>query len=506
MPPINKILIIDDDPIGSGLLKNTLEFERYSVIVAADGVTGFQEAKNGKPDLVILDIMMPGMDGYEVCRMLQSSSETQRLPILMRTHVTGESERIKGLDLGAINFLSKDVSVKELLAHIKTILHNNKSKLEQKHKSEVSIIYDSECTLSFRVSGVTHFHSDGHSVPLSLNDLNSELVDIGERMTAFQKLKAKSTLPKLRGKYQEKRNAWERQSKRIGKDLYSKLISNLPDLLSQLDHAKSMVDSEQILVRFISPRAHLGMPWELLHDEKIPLIIEQPSCRTITEIPSRIKKENLEIFLSSQPPKRLSVLLLAGSEKLFVDEIHQVADLFREAFGDQVDIYPSPLEAVNRPQAEKLLATRAFHFIHYAGHSQFSDNHPDQSGLKLGSRVNDLITARGLFGLLKDSPTQFVFLNSCVGAQVANAETLKENDFLGLLDAIIMSGVPGALGFRWDVNQKDAMNFAVHFYGHLFETRSLEVATWRTRTEIYRSSQDSWNETWLSPILVVQNV
>lgn len=114
------ILVVEDDPAILRGLADNLAFESYDVLTAADGDTGYRLAREKKPDLIVLDLMLPRMSGYEVCRKLRG--EGLQIPILMLTARGEEADRILGLDLGADDYVSKPFSVRELLARIRAIL------------------------------------------------------------------------------------------------------------------------------------------------------------------------------------------------------------------------------------------------------------------------------------------------------------------------------------------------------------------------------------------------
>lgn len=113
------ILVVDDDPKITALLKRTLIFEKYTVKTANNGADGLAMAIADKPDLVVLDIMMPGTDGWEVCRSLRSISD---VPILMLTARDDVGDRVKGLDLGADDYLVKPFALEEFLARVRALL------------------------------------------------------------------------------------------------------------------------------------------------------------------------------------------------------------------------------------------------------------------------------------------------------------------------------------------------------------------------------------------------
>ena len=120
-----KVLIIEDDPDTSSLVAQYLTREGYSVGVAADGVKGLRQIKENFPDLLILDIILPEMDGFEVCKKLRGDTATSRLPILMLTALGEESDKVVGLELGTDDYMTKPFSPKELMARVKGLLRRN---------------------------------------------------------------------------------------------------------------------------------------------------------------------------------------------------------------------------------------------------------------------------------------------------------------------------------------------------------------------------------------------
>lgn len=118
------ILIIEDDPDISESLKYNFEREGLTVTTALTGEAGLAAALNERepPSLIILDLMLPGMSGSELCRRLRREPATRRTPIIMLTAKTNESDRIAGLDLGADDYITKPFSVRELLARVRAVM------------------------------------------------------------------------------------------------------------------------------------------------------------------------------------------------------------------------------------------------------------------------------------------------------------------------------------------------------------------------------------------------
>ncbi len=120
---MKRILLVEDDADIALSLRYNLEREGgYHVASVRDGEAALREAVSHPPDLVLLDLNLPGMDGLEVCRFLRSNPTTAAVPIIMVTARVGEAERIVGLDLGADDYITKPYSVKEALARIRAVL------------------------------------------------------------------------------------------------------------------------------------------------------------------------------------------------------------------------------------------------------------------------------------------------------------------------------------------------------------------------------------------------
>jgi two-component system phosphate regulon response regulator PhoB len=119
------ILVIDDERDLIELVRYNLEKGGFDVIGATKAEAGLEIARLNSPDAVILDIMMPGQDGLEVCRQLRADARTARIPVIMLTAKAGEADRVVGLEIGADDYLSKPFSPRELVARVRAILRRS---------------------------------------------------------------------------------------------------------------------------------------------------------------------------------------------------------------------------------------------------------------------------------------------------------------------------------------------------------------------------------------------
>jgi two-component system, OmpR family, alkaline phosphatase synthesis response regulator PhoP len=117
-----KILVVEDEPDIRKLVQYNLAQERFKVLEAEDGEQALKIVQRDKPHLLILDLMLPGLSGIELCRILRDRTDTARLPILMLTAKAGETDRVLGLEMGADDYLTKPFSPRELVARVRAIL------------------------------------------------------------------------------------------------------------------------------------------------------------------------------------------------------------------------------------------------------------------------------------------------------------------------------------------------------------------------------------------------
>lgn len=127
---VEEILIIEDHLDLVDILTRELARHHYRVRVAPDGEKGLAEAKRQPPSLILLDLMLPGLNGWEVCRLLKKDPRTKGIPLLILTALGEENDRVKGFELGADDFLPKPFSLNELIARLRALLRRRRMNLE----------------------------------------------------------------------------------------------------------------------------------------------------------------------------------------------------------------------------------------------------------------------------------------------------------------------------------------------------------------------------------------
>lgn len=159
-----RILVVDDEENISELLKYNLQLHGYAVDTAFDGIEGFEKAKMIRPDIILLDLMLPGMDGLKVCSRIREDSDIKDTPIIMLTAKNMEKDKIAGLEKGADDYITKPFSVKELIARIKAVT--------RRYSSSASAIHDESFEMGdFHVDMENYdLYISGHKIELTLKE------------------------------------------------------------------------------------------------------------------------------------------------------------------------------------------------------------------------------------------------------------------------------------------------------------------------------------------------
>jgi two-component system alkaline phosphatase synthesis response regulator PhoP len=125
--PGQRVLVVEDEPDVAELIRYNLTKEGYDVIVVANGAEGLKRARETKPDIILLDIMVPQLNGWEVCRRLKQDPETRAIPVIMVTGRVEEGDKVLGFEMGADDYVTKPFSPRELVARVRAVVRRGKS-------------------------------------------------------------------------------------------------------------------------------------------------------------------------------------------------------------------------------------------------------------------------------------------------------------------------------------------------------------------------------------------
>ena len=187
---MGKILIVDDNPVNLGVIVEHLEDHGYEVLVALAGDEALARAAYSRPDLILLDIMMPGMDGFETCRRLKQQADTADIPVIFMTALDHVSDKVAAFGAGGVDYVSKPFQLEELLARVQTHLALRRAQLDlaaQNHNLQQEIAARAEAEAALRASEQSFrrlFETADDGIAL-LDPETGEIVDANARLTAL---------------------------------------------------------------------------------------------------------------------------------------------------------------------------------------------------------------------------------------------------------------------------------------------------------------------------------
>ncbi|MEM1395713.1 MAG: response regulator, partial [Cyanobacteria bacterium P01_H01_bin.150] len=129
------ILLVDDNPTNLKVLFEAIGGYGWKALMATDGESAIEQAEYAKPDLILLDVMMPGIDGFETCRRLKANPTTENIPIIFMTALSETTDKVRGLEIGAVDYITKPFQQEEVIARLK--LHLKLSLLNRKLEQQV---------------------------------------------------------------------------------------------------------------------------------------------------------------------------------------------------------------------------------------------------------------------------------------------------------------------------------------------------------------------------------
>jgi DNA-binding response OmpR family regulator len=191
------LLVIDDKPSNLGVITDALEESGFEIMVARNGKTGCELAAQAKPDLILLDVMMPEMDGFETCRCLKAEKETRNIPVIFMTALTDVVDKVKGFEVGAVDYITKPIQFEELFARMSTHLHIRK--LQTQIETQNSLLGEQNTLLTQEIlehkQAEVQLQAAHNKLEKTLKDLKrtqTQLVE-SEKMAALGKLVVNTT-------------------------------------------------------------------------------------------------------------------------------------------------------------------------------------------------------------------------------------------------------------------------------------------------------------------------
>ena len=498
MPLGSRILVIEDDAKVIVFLKDILQHMGHQVEEARDGVAGLRLAKEIQPHLIILDVMMPNMDGYEVCRHLKADAQTHKIPILMLTARGQRQDIVEGFNKGADDYLAKPYDKAIFEARVTALLRRSTLPPFPKVQNEciVTISCRRDQKINIRVSGIIN------STNVSQAALN---IDI-ESHSRHAEIAAGAE--------------WRFKSKQIGKDLFRRIFLEHPEVLNNYSQALGKTaEDEKFSLHFESPSDFLRVPLEFLFDAVNErgdyLALHHPVIRSVTGVQIR-KGAVSPKFINElwENGDKLKILLIASNTVPPIpgvdQEIAVLSESIKRTFEERrilVDLDVLTTEKATLQAVKMLLKSSKYHIIHYAGHGSYDETSPEKSALYFWEKEEkggdvEALSVYELQMLLRGSKIRFFYLSCCLGAKTGGPTKLLEDDFLGVADGIVQAGIPSVLGFRWEVKDSGAKKLALAFYDSLARNGHLDIALMDARREV--AAQNADDITWLSPLLIMQ--
>ena len=169
------VMITDDDPGNLKVLMDLLKYQGFKVLVAVDGESAIEQAVYAQPDLILLDIMMPGLDGFETCRRLKANKLTHEIPVIFMTALTDTLDKVKGFELGAVDYITKPLQLEEVLARVEKHLMLHQQQLEiQRLRDQERLYYEKLVTMKDAL------------IAMASHDLNNPLSIIQQTLQLMQ--------------------------------------------------------------------------------------------------------------------------------------------------------------------------------------------------------------------------------------------------------------------------------------------------------------------------------
>ncbi|HET60057.1 MAG TPA: CHAT domain-containing protein [Chloroflexi bacterium] len=485
-----RILLVDDTPDVRTTISGLLEDQGYSVHLASDESEALAAIMDEDFDIAIIDVRLRGDDetdesGLSLAMAIRKINEAVHIILYTGLKISSQQVVRAIRYAGAVNVIEKKPGFEKFLLDAIRESQQEAKFIRAGQETRLSLSLANGQPLFVKTCG-RHVQATRTWTVLRL-DL--------ERYTRRTEL-ARKSFSDLRFQVSD-----------IGDRLWREVFSEHKKVSDIYHEARGK--STPLMLRFEAPRDYLGLPLEFMRSETPAdyLILQHPFARFIYDaVPKRQSISPSGLMRT----KKLRILLIASNTDPQIDGVDvEIRDLQKflqrqDCISVQVKCLPSEQATYKRIQRE--LSKSKYDIIHYAGHGSFNTISPEESSLYFWNADNkegdvQPMTASELQSLLEQSETRLLYLSSCYGTTTGKQDALLDDDFLGLSDAAIQSGVPSVIGFRWPVSDWGAPKLALAFYKSLLQQGSPEVALWRARCELASNRDDP---TWLSPILIQQ--
>ncbi|MBB3955241.1 two-component system response regulator [Novosphingobium sediminicola] len=187
---VQTILVVDDNPVNLGVVGEHLEDNDYNVTVAQDGMEGLRRAELGQPDLILLDVMMPGIDGFETCRRLKANPATCDIPVIFMTALTDVTDKMSAFQAGGVDYISKPFQTEELLARVRTHLALREAQRQMARKnallqSEIRARHEAEISRQQSEQSYRRLFETAHDGLLLLDAASGRVIDANPALVAM---------------------------------------------------------------------------------------------------------------------------------------------------------------------------------------------------------------------------------------------------------------------------------------------------------------------------------
>ncbi len=269
----HNILIVDDNPTNLAVIVNYLETSGLTILVSQDGESSLKRAKYAKPSIILLDVLMPGIDGYETCRRLKSDSETKDIPVIFMTALSSTEDKVKGFEFGAVDYVTKPIQPEEVFARIKLHLElrymtNTLARQNRILQLEIEQRKAAEKKLSTINEQLQEEAQERIKAQQELKTLNERLETIVEQRTRQLKVTNKNLYHEIaeRKKAETKVRSSLQEKELLLKEIHHRVKNNLLVVSNLLDFQTDYIEDPEILKMFDNSK-HRIESMALIHEQ-----------------------------------------------------------------------------------------------------------------------------------------------------------------------------------------------------------------------------------------------